>query len=458
MHDDRLPAPRHQAGQIILDARGQPDADRLRRRARGDGGPHHGDDGDLHAGLCRGRAVHLGQAGPWTDIYGLSATLYHAITGKVAAERDRAHAAGRLRAAGQLEAARVCARHCWRPSMPASRYGPPIGRRASPSGARCCACRRGRRHSPAAAPRPALAAAPPVARSNEAGVCAGRRPSVWAGASAAALLIAAGGGYWVGSARGPGRRPALDPVSRATPASSRRSNARAPRWRRPSRRRSARPRKKQASGRGRSQAQSRSEAAEKQRAEEEHAGSGRQTERQRAEAEAARKKAEAEAEPRRQAEADEARRKADAETAERDRIQQEIQKAREALAVGGGGAQASRGGGREAAQAPRRRPRRQRAEKKRPEERPARRRKPTPSRRPMPKPRRNRAEAEAAGAEGRCRGRREAEGRRRSGCRGEAKADGSAAAEGRAQKAEEEAASLRAQMAAASTACGEEAA
>ena len=37
--------------------------------------------------------VATSKLGPWTDIYGLSATLYHAITGTHPAERDRAHPA-----------------------------------------------------------------------------------------------------------------------------------------------------------------------------------------------------------------------------------------------------------------------------------------------------------------------------------------------------------------------------
>ena len=58
-----LPASRHQAGQHSARCRRQSDPDRLRRLARGDGGPHDGADRHLHAGLCRGRADDLGQAG-----------------------------------------------------------------------------------------------------------------------------------------------------------------------------------------------------------------------------------------------------------------------------------------------------------------------------------------------------------------------------------------------------------
>ena len=57
-----LPASRHQAGQHHPRCQGRPDADRFRRLAGFHGGSHGGDDGDLHAALCRRRAAHVGQA------------------------------------------------------------------------------------------------------------------------------------------------------------------------------------------------------------------------------------------------------------------------------------------------------------------------------------------------------------------------------------------------------------
>ena len=58
----RLPAPRHQAGQHHGRCPRPADADRLRRGARGHGRTLDDHDGDLHAGLCGGRAVHLGRS------------------------------------------------------------------------------------------------------------------------------------------------------------------------------------------------------------------------------------------------------------------------------------------------------------------------------------------------------------------------------------------------------------
>ena len=137
-----LPASRHQARQHPARCCGQPDADRFRRLARGDGGPQHGAHGDLHAGLCRGRADDLGQAGP-VDRH--LRPLGHALSRhhrQGAAQRLRPHARRRLRAAGQDGAAGLCPRACWPASMPDWPCAPATGRRASPAGGRSWARRR----------------------------------------------------------------------------------------------------------------------------------------------------------------------------------------------------------------------------------------------------------------------------------------------------------------------------
>ena len=141
----RLPASRHQAGQYPARRQGPPTlidfgASRAAMPDRTDG-----DDGDLHAGLCRRRAVHLGQAGPVDrHLRRSAATLYHAITGTTAAQRHRAHARRRLRAAGELRPRRLRAgaagRHRCRPGG-ARR---PTGRSRSPSGAQILRMARGR--------------------------------------------------------------------------------------------------------------------------------------------------------------------------------------------------------------------------------------------------------------------------------------------------------------------------
>ena len=58
-----------------------PDADRLRRLARGDGRPQSALTAIFTPGYAAAEQMTAAKQGPWTDIYGLSATLYHAITG-----------------------------------------------------------------------------------------------------------------------------------------------------------------------------------------------------------------------------------------------------------------------------------------------------------------------------------------------------------------------------------------
>ena len=58
-----LPPPRHQAGQHHSRCRRQSHPDRFRRLAGIDGRSHLGDDRDLHAALCGGRAIGFGPSG-----------------------------------------------------------------------------------------------------------------------------------------------------------------------------------------------------------------------------------------------------------------------------------------------------------------------------------------------------------------------------------------------------------
>ena len=106
----RLPASRHQARQHPARRRGQPDADRFRRLARGDGGPQHGAHRHLHAGLRRGRADDLGQAGS-VDRHlrpvGHALSRHHRPD---AAQRLRPHAGRWLRAARPARAGRLFTR------------------------------------------------------------------------------------------------------------------------------------------------------------------------------------------------------------------------------------------------------------------------------------------------------------------------------------------------------------
>ena len=91
VHAHGLPASRHQAGQHHGRCQGRPTLIDFGAVARGDGRTLDGDDGDLHAGLCRGRAVHLGQAGSVDRHLGLVGHALPRHHRAAAAERDRPH-------------------------------------------------------------------------------------------------------------------------------------------------------------------------------------------------------------------------------------------------------------------------------------------------------------------------------------------------------------------------------
>ena len=197
LHRDIKPA------NIMVDDQRPADPDRFRRLARGDGGTFDDADGDLHAGLCRGRAVHLVQSRP-VDRHLRSCR--HALPRHHRAnpaERDRTHPERHLRAAERAAAAGLSARRCSPASTPAWRCASRIGRRASPNGATCCGPRSRRlsqeatrvTHKPGRLARAA-------SRSRQARVTI-RGPALWS-AAAAAILVLAGGGYLAYQANAPG--------------------------------------------------------------------------------------------------------------------------------------------------------------------------------------------------------------------------------------------------------------
>ena len=115
LHRDIKPA------NIMLDATGRPTLIDFGASRAAMAGRTHGADRDLHAGLCRGRAVHLGQAGSvdrhlWPLGHALS--RHHRPD---AAERLRPHAGRHLRAAVEVQPAGFSP-GCW-----------PASTRASPS-------------------------------------------------------------------------------------------------------------------------------------------------------------------------------------------------------------------------------------------------------------------------------------------------------------------------------------
>ena len=144
--------------------------------------------------------------GPWTDIYGLSATLYHAITGHTPPSAfDRMLDDG-YQPLAQLDSGRASHAACWRASMPASPWPPATGRRPSPAGGRSSACRkrppRTKRSSSARPPRRGpmgrhVSTLPPPAAAGPS------RTGLWIGVAVVLLALLGGGGYYAIASRGP---------------------------------------------------------------------------------------------------------------------------------------------------------------------------------------------------------------------------------------------------------------
>ena len=189
LHRDIKPA------NIMVDARGRPTLIDFGAARAAMAGRIDDDDGDLHAGLCGGRAVHLGRAGAvdrHLRAFGYALSRHHR---QDPAERDRSHAARHLRAAERTQARRLSRPSSWPASMPGlvvpSESGPEHRRMAAraahgraPVSAAAATQRR-----PQAAPT-VLAHAAPKAGRRPAG------PALW-GSDGRGRGPAGGGGYLV---------------------------------------------------------------------------------------------------------------------------------------------------------------------------------------------------------------------------------------------------------------------
>ena len=106
----RLSPSRHQAGQHPARCDRQSNPDRFRRLARGDGRTHRCDDGDIHTGICGGRAIHLRQAGALDRYLRRGGHALPRHYGRLATFGLRAHARRCLRTRHDAGTVGLCAR------------------------------------------------------------------------------------------------------------------------------------------------------------------------------------------------------------------------------------------------------------------------------------------------------------------------------------------------------------
>ena len=202
-----LPASRHQARQHPARRCGPPDADRLRRLAAAMAGRSTALTAIFTPGYAAAEQMTSAKQGPWTDIYSLSATLYHAITGSAPPSafdrmlddeyqplaRKAPPGFGRGLLVG-LDAG-LAVRASDRPQSIAG-WRPILGQAAAPGAVATVAITQSPPAVQAAVASPPSAAASSPAKKRGIGL--------WLGGAAAAILLLAGGYYaLVDDKRGP---------------------------------------------------------------------------------------------------------------------------------------------------------------------------------------------------------------------------------------------------------------